>query len=394
MPNTSGHTSGNATQNKVRIRSQVIIDTLAALGYSFRFNELTQAVEVNGQPISDGVSAKIRNDMRDMDFKGMPAIEDAYLAHAVVNSYHPIRDYFDSLQWNGLGHIEQLASHFTDSGPKDVDGRSWFQKALRRWLIGYVARIYEHAQLPMLVIEGMQRKGKSYFAKWLASILPEYFIEGPIAPDNKDCLLRLASAFIWEVSELGSTVRRADVEALKGFITLNNVTVRKPYGKNDLHLPATAGLIGTVNDAGGFLNDTTGTRRALVIPITSIDWRYTSNVDVIQVWAEAVAAYRAKEAISLTADERDTQTQINANYETPNPVEDVITKWFDIDPTQTIWFTPSDDIRQVVDLDLKGTSMQHAIAIAMVLKKHGIVSTRQYHNGGKQVRGYLGVIRK
>jgi len=396
--------SGNATQHKVKIRSQVIIDTLNALGYSFRFNELTQAVEVNGTAITDGVAAKIRNDMRDMDFKGMGAVEDAYLAHAVERSYHPIRDYFNSLKWNGLGHIEQLATCFTDSGPVDAAGRSWFYRAVRRWLIGYVARIYAHAQLPMLVLEGTQRKGKSFFAAWLASILPDYFIEGPIMPDNKDCLLRLGTSFIWEVSELGATVRRADTEALKGFITLNNITVRKPYGKHDLHLPATAGLIGTVNDSGGFLNDSTGTRRALVIPLVDINWGYSTSVDVVQLWAEAVAAYQAGESATLTDEERETQAEINTIYETPNSVEDLLPVHFDIDPgkipqaqadyqitrLKPDWFTLSNDIREVVDLQLKGTSQQHTLAVASALKKLGAVRDKLYISG-KQVRGYYGI---
>lgn len=388
--------NGNTTQNKVKVRSQVIIDTLAALGYSFRLNELTQNVEVNGQPLSDFIAAKIRNDMRDMDFKGMDAIEDAYLAEAAKNSFHPIRDYFDSLTWDGLCHIAQLASYFADSGPVSPDGLTWFYRAFRHWLIGYVARVHGRTQLPMLVLEGPQRKGKSYFVHWLASILPDYFIEGPIIPDNKDCLLRLAMSFLWEVNELGATVRKADIEALKGFITLNNVTVRKPYGKRDLHLPATAGLIGTINDAGGFLNDSTGTRRTLVIPVTSIDWKYSQTVSVIGVWSEAVAAYRAGESANLTSDEHDTQIQINISYEVPNSVEDVLLMFFDIDSAHTYdvdWFTTANDLRQTVDIELKGTSQQHAIAIASTLKKLGAVRDKPFV-GGKQIRGFWGVKRK
>ena len=121
MTPASGN-SGGPTQNQVKVRSQVVIDTLAALGYSFRFNELTQTIEVNGRPIDDVTEAEIRTAMRDMDFKGMDAITDVYTTHAAQKSYHPIRDYFDSLQWDGRGHIAQLATHFTDCGPIGADG--------------------------------------------------------------------------------------------------------------------------------------------------------------------------------------------------------------------------------------------------------------------------------
>lgn len=383
-----------ATLNKVRLRSAVILDTLTALGYSFKFNELTQYVEVNNMPLTDSIAAQIRRDMRDMNISGMDAVEDAYIAYAHENTYHPILDCFKSLKWDGRLHIQQLATFFTDSGPV-VDSKSWSYIALRRWLVGYVSRIYSRTQLPMLVLEGAQRKGKSTFVKWLASILPEdYFIEGPISPDNKDHLLRLGNKFIWEVNELGSTIRKADVEALKGFITLNNVTVRRPYGKHDITLPATAGLIGTINDASGFLNDSTGTRRSLIVPITDIDWGYTQCVDVLQVWAEAIAAYRAGESPTPDATERATQEEINSNYESPNSVEDVLLNFYEINPAMIndpVWFTASNDIRQCVDAELKGTSQQHAIMIALTLKKLGAVRTRF---GPNRSRGFYGVKRK
>lgn len=374
--------------------SYEFIEVLSGKGYSFRFNELTQIVEVNGTPITDATAAAIRTAMRDAGYKGMTAIEDAYIAHAVQNSYHPIRDYFNSLQWNGGDHIAQLAGHFTDSVPIFEDGRTWFYHAFRRWLIGYAARVFEHVQLPMLVLESAQRKGKSYFVRWLASILPEYFIEGPINPDDKDSLLRLASSFLWEVSELGATVRKSDVEALKSFITYNWVTVRRPYAKFDLHLPAVAGLIGTINDSGGFLNDSTGTRRALVIPITSIDWRYSQRVNVIQVWAEAVAAYRDGEEPDMTFDERETQAEINKQFEVADPVADLLNKNFEIDATQYEWFMPSCEILESIDAILKGTSMLHAKMIAAELKRHGIRNKLQRNDQGVVQRGYPGVRRR
>lgn len=380
-------------QSKQEPTSAEFIEVLSSKGYTFRFNELTQAVEVNGIPITDTTAAVIRCAMRDAGYRGMKALEDAYTAHAAHNSYHPIRDYFDSLQWDGLGHIAQLAQHFTDSGPVSSDGLTWFYRAFRRWLIGYVARVYDRAQLPMLVLEGAQRKGKSYFARWLASILPDYFIEGPINPDDKDSLLRLSSSFLWEVSELGATVRKSDIEALKSFITLSNVTVRRPYGKYDLHLPAVAGLIGTVNDSGGFLNDSTGTRRALVIPITSIDWQYSQAVNVIQLWAEAAAAYRAGETASLTDEEREAQAQINQRFEVVDPVANLLDERFEIDAAQVEWFTPSSEILETIDAALKGTSDGHAKRIAAALKQHGIEQERRYVNG-RRYRGYPGVTRR
>jgi putative DNA primase/helicase len=199
------------------------------------------------------------------------------------------------------------------------------------------------------------------------------------------------SRWIWEVSELGATTRRADVEALKSFITLCDVSVRKPYGRRDVQGPAVCSLIGTLNDTGaGFLNDPTGTRRALTISLARIDWSYTDRVDVNQVWAQAVSLYRAGESPYLLADERETQAKINAEFETVDPVDDVLATELEINPKQFDWVTPSAEVLRIVDERLKGTSAQHARSIAAALKKRGIEAARPYINGA-QVRGYRGI---
>ena len=379
-----------AKDRKPATKSAAYITALGDLGYSFRLNELTQEIEVNGAPITDHVAAEIRVKMRDLTYTSTKAFEDAYIAHALRNSYHPIKSYLNSLKWDGLGHIEQLGACLADNHAPFANGDTVSARFLRRWLIGAVGKVFDRIQTPMLVIEGKQSLGKSHFVAWLASVLPDYFIEGPISPDDKDAKIRLMSRWIWEVSELGATTRRADVEALKSFITLRDVTVRKPYGHHDVHGPAVCSLIGTLNDSGGFLNDTTGSRRFLTLALTGLNWDYRQFVNVSQVWAQAVHLYRAGESPYLTPDERDKQNEINAEFTAVDPVEDVIASRFVIDPTRQDWRTPSIDVLTAVGDTLHGTSTGHARAIAAYLKSRGIVASRPYI-GGRQVRGYCGV---
>ena len=328
-----------------RTKSATYIRDLISLGYSFRFNELTQDIEVNDRPLTDNIAAEIRTKMRDLGHGDMRAIEDAYVSHALNNAFHPVKEFLNGLKWDGRGHIEQLGTFLVDNHTPFPDGSRVARRLLRRWLIGAVGKVFDQIQTPMLVLEGRQNLGKSHFIAWLASPMRRYFVEGPIAPDDKDCKIRLMSRWLWEVSELGATTRRADVEALKSFVTLRDVTVRRPYGRRDIHGPAVCSLVGTLNDTGaGFLNDTTGSRRFLTLALTDLNWDYRQYVDVAQVWAEAVAAYRAGESPYLTPEERDKQNDINATFTTVDPVEDVIGKWFVIDPDQSKWITPSADL--------------------------------------------------
>jgi predicted P-loop ATPase len=42
--------------------------------------------------------------------------------------------------------------------------------------------------------------------------------------------LRRCNAWVWEISEIGATTRRADVESLKAFVTGTTSKERKAYG--------------------------------------------------------------------------------------------------------------------------------------------------------------------
>jgi len=371
-----------------------IVSSLKTCGFEFAYNMLMHRIEVSGMALTDGIAAVIRARMREIGAKSMAEIEDAYTTHALHNPYHPIVNYYNDLKWDGEKHIEHLASYFESTETPFNDGETVPIKFMRRWLVGCVSKMIDHTQLQMLVFEGAQNTGKSFFAHWLASPLPQYFSEGPIRPDDKDSLIRLASSWIWEVSELGATIRRADIEALKGFITTQTISVRRSYGKHEEQYPATAALIGTVNDNGvGFLNDTTGSRRSLIVPVKSINWKYSVEIDVNQVWAQAVALYQSGEEAKLDDLERCKHQEINTHFEVTDPVEDVIDKDFEIDPSRLDWFTPSIDIVTDVDLALHGTSAIHARAISTTLKKRGLTS--KLKKSGEQVsRGYYGIKRR
>jgi len=369
-------------QRNAPSRAKDYVEELAMMGYGFRSNELDDNIEVNGEPISDNLEAKIRSRMRDKGFgKELGAIKDAYIEAAVDNSYHPVKEYLEALEWDGRGWIQYLAGHFRDHD--NVFG-IW----LRRWLIGAVAKAFEPTQNYMLVLDGGQGLGKSHFAAWLGSALPAYFIEGPIQPENKDFIIRLANKWIWEVSELGSTTKKADREALKAFITTQIVVARKPYGRHDIKKPALASLIGTINDEAGFLNDPTGSRRFLACTLTGVDWNYT-KIDVNQVWAEAYAAYKAGETWSLSPDEKIHQRRINEYYESEDPLETSIkAAYMLVEPMPDTWVSTGEVLAK---LALDDRNVGYARRVSTLLKKLGCKRTRGQLPNGQRVNGWLGL---
>lgn len=372
MTTTSSSTSSPQSQGvqpKKKYQKQPkhddYIQALTELGYSFRMNILDDTIEVNCERITDTTAAIIRDQMRDKGFyRHLTAVEDAYIHEAAKNPYHPVRYYLSGLNYDGGNYIAQLSNYFKDK-------HGIFHTLLRRCLIGGVAKAYTGAQGPMLVMEGAQNIGKSYLVRWLCPI-PGMFLDAPINPDNKDDWINLITKWIWEVGELGATTRRADREALKGFISREVVTVRKPYGKHPIAKPALATLIGTFNNDTGILSDPTGNRRFNLCSLTEIDWNYATDVDKNMVWAEAQAAYLASEDWRLSPNEVKRQTEVNEEFEIEDPVENLLREYFDLTGNQTDWIATATIMKLLQDAGFTGNLKANQMHLSSAMKKMGL----------------------
>lgn len=379
---------------KTQVTSKRLIKELERLGYEFKMNLMNDSIEVSGVPITDPIESKIKRDLRDLGYnRHLTAAKDAYIAYAYEHSYHPIQEYLEGLKWDGIPNIQRLATYFVDT-PQDncKPNGGIFYTFFNRFVIGSVAKVLDYRQNVMLVIDGPQGIGKSHFVRWLASgVPPLFFLEKAINPQDKDDEIRLISKFIWEVAELGATARRADRESLKHFISVRQVTVRKPYGYYDIVKPAMANLIGTINNEAGFLTDPTGNRRFLVCTIQAIDWDYLTNISVDQIWAEAVYKYKnGIESEFLTETEQELQVCLNEAYMVDDPfIIGLLQKCFaNPDDTSLDHWASSNDILQFLGYNppKRGDTM----ALASAAKKIGLKKGKDKLTN--KINGYYGVI--
>jgi predicted P-loop ATPase len=407
--NGNGHTTpllveqaveSKTTKPEKKTLSTQIKEDYADLGYVFALNECSQEIFVTDVVLDESMAASIRVAMRDLGYKNVSAFEDVYIAEAGKHRFHPIKRYFESLQWDGQNHILALSKYLRDNhewipGPHDT-ARPVSHVWLLRWLIGAVAKVMKPgSQNAMLVLAGAQDAGKSTFALWLCSPLPDLHEESSIDPENKEHIRKLASKFIWEVSELGATTRKADVESLKAFITQMDVTYRVPYSKHAVTVPATASFIGTINPTSeGFLNDETGSRRFLILDLVELDWGYAQNIDINQVWAQALHLYKSGEPWRLTPAEIEIRKEINKVHEIVDSMEDFFKTYYIIDPTKSDepnWqIDPTNIIEHLRFKNFKDGDKQLSTRMGITLKRLGVERRRPYVNN-VQVRIYVGI---
>jgi predicted P-loop ATPase len=381
-------------------KSASYITALQNMGYHFRLNDCDDRLELNGDRYGDVEEATVLTRLYDLGFRGKDRILMAILAHAGQNRYHPIKDYLNGLKYDGGKHIEKLSNYFDNP-----DGH--FETWLKRWLIGAVRRVFDPGhQNRVLVLDGPQNIGKSKFVEWLipSHLKRKHFLSAPVDPNSRDCMMHLWTKWIWEISEFGSTTRKADVDALKFFLTLEQVNARKVFGHYDLTKPALSSFIGTINNVNGVLSDVTGNRRFMFTKIKDIDWQgYTQNVNPDDVWAEAVMLWLQGEPADLTQDEAHSAEATNESYMVVDLLEDIILKLYDVDLTQASWFEPSASILAKVGELYKGPSSGLGRKIAEIMKKLGCEPAVERYtldvldsNGAritvkKQGRGYRGL---
>jgi predicted P-loop ATPase len=360
------------------------IQALRSCGVTMAQNEMKNDVWVNGRLLTDAEEARILNMMEDKGMKVIEKMRRVMLDDALTNRFHPLKQYLDGLKWDGRDRLTSMLDCFTFNNDTE-----WARSIIRKWLIGAVAKVYQQTQLFMLVLDGSQGCGKSYWAHWLCP-LPEFFIEGAIMPGMKDTDLDAISKWIWEVSELQSTTRRSDREALKAHITKQIVTVRAPYGRYSMTKPVTACYVGTINQDAGFLEDDSGNRRFVIVKVEKLDWSY-AGLDVDQLWAQIVTLYRDDEKWDLTADEAAQRDDTNTEYDAPSPVVEMFLEYYQVEPGLMDEMTATMDILLTLETaGLSGNQRANMMKLTTWLKRQGL-DQAQVMEEGQRRRGFYGI---
>lgn len=226
---------------------------------------------------------------------------DALYAVAAQSIISPVRHYLEALSWDGVPRVGDWLIRYC--GAEDTN---FNRKVGQAWLISAVARALQPGCKAdcALVLEGRQGQGKSSAIKALAG--ETWFHDGLHDLHSKDASAGLRGKWIIELPEL-SAMRRSDTEAVKAFLSRTEERYRPAYARAEVIEPRRCVFAGTTNRSD-YLTDDTGGRRFWPVVVGAVQLADLTR-DRDQIWAEAVALFRAGEKWWL---DRDTETEAAA----------------------------------------------------------------------------------
>jgi predicted P-loop ATPase len=152
-----------------------------------------------------------------------------------------------------------------------------------------------------------------------------YYFEGHLDPQNKDSVMYLSSSFFINLDELAS-IGRAGINHLKAMLTANGTNIRLPFQPQPEWVSRIATFVGSTND-DDFLIDVNNVRW-VVIRVDDIDFDYSQNIDINQIWAEAYALYMDGFDYVLSKDEISENEDVANSYKSVNIEEELMRKYF------------------------------------------------------------------
>ena len=229
------------------------------------------------------------------DLTSEKKIMDAADLAAHQNSYHPVRDFLNSLTWDGTERIRYCLHHFLGA-----EADEYTFQALRLFLLGAIHRAFRPGCKfeVMLCLVGGQGAGKSTFFRLLAG-KDEWFSDDLRKLDDENVYRKLQGHWIIEMSEMIATANAKSIEEIKSFLSRQKEVYKIPYETHPADRLRQCVFGGTSNAMDFLPLDRSGNRRFLPVQVCPeqaevhiLEDEAASRAYLQQVWAEAMTIYR------------------------------------------------------------------------------------------------------
>ena len=271
-------------------------------GKRYVFGNLPWRKVTKPEPVKNVDYSGVRNYIESIyGISGAMKVEDSMALEFEKNHYHPILDYLRALEWDKVQRLDRILIDYF--GAED---RIYSKEAIRKMMVAAVARVFDPGvkfDLVLTLVSQEQGTGKSSFLKALGQ---SWFSDTFITVQGKEAFEQLQGAWLIEMAEL-SGLRKADIEAIKHFISKQEDMFRPAYARTPETYPRQCVFIATTNEST-FLRDPSGNRRFMPVDIHNIKLvdneklkSFLGDKSLIdQIWAEAVYMYRKGETLYLS----------------------------------------------------------------------------------------------
>ena len=356
------------------------IDNLAEIcrriGVTIRYNMIAKEEEIliPGQSFSidnmgNATLAWLRSECSLFRFP-VDSIDGMVTYIADRNQYNPVAEWVSSKPWDGVPRLQSFYDTVTGAFDHVERKRLFKETLLKRWMVSAIAAAFSPNGISaagVLTFQGAQYLGKT---KWFKQLVPAelgVLKDGMILrPDDKDSVKQCVSFWLVELGELDATFRKADIAALKSFLTNDSDVLRRAYARKESKFARRTVFFASVNPKE-FLHDPTGNRRYWTIEATNL--AHSHDLDMQQVWSEFYAIWRDGEGYYLTNDEVNELNEHNESFTAVDPIEDrILTRLaWDDEPIQWRWATATD---LLMDIGFDRPTRSDATSCAAFIRKH------------------------
>lgn len=306
---------------------------------SYCYDEFRERMTVTGDLPWQKFKARVSDNWNDTDDAGLRGylekkygldsankVSDAVAIVMMEKSRHPVREYLQSLIWDGTPRADTLFVDYLGA-----DDTEYVRAVTRKALIGAVARVmqpgckHDH----MLVLVGPQGSRKS---STLMKLGREWFSDSLYTVTGKEAYEQLQGHWLIEMAEMAAiSGRKAELESIKQFISKQTDSYRAAYARRTQERPRQCCFFGTTND-DEFLKDPTGGRRFWPVTVTEKGREvgdYLTPEVVDQIWAEIVVRYSAGEQWYLDDKIEEEARKVQAEHTELNGKQGLIEKFLE-----------------------------------------------------------------
>lgn len=369
------------------------IELFLKSNYKFRYNEITNIVEVDGEPMNDYTFNSIY-------LKCIKVVEKAnkdkifdLIQSDFTPKYNPILEWFEKNKHiRTTGNIDKLASCIISS--LSATDANFVRDFVEKWLVSIVGSAYGVYSILCLVLSGdKQGTGKTnFFRELLPEPLRWLFSINKLDGKEADIGQLMCSKWLILDDEFGGKSKQ-DEKRFKELISKDVFSIRKPYGRYFEDMRRLAVLCGTTNEEQ-VISDLTGNRRIIPIQVDYIDEAKYNEIDKTELFIEAYWKFRENKSLWFLSKpdiDRLNEVCFDANQVAPE-MELPLIYFEKSDITNPLSrFLSSSEVRSIIEKHSGVKLSQQKLSVAM--RKIGYEKERKRVDG-VQVNGFYLIPKK